>query len=413
MYLLPEDEVKDFTVSSKLENNIKLMRVVDLPNTPQQYERLVKYGGELILHSINWDTWKISGRKFDHNGVVCCYEGANIPDSAPMSCGAKAIEALPLVLVSHALQGRKKYKLSFFDVSGKFYQKIEVKSTVCDVGHEYFRVTILTRSKYVAIFFNFYNEVLNERSVHCLFVMFEIQLKADNYFECVEITRINLEEHVDGQFDIEDMVFNETEERVLFQVKKLSNSPSLILLLYDIKTKSIEQIITAFENPEECKVYFVDNINCKGGIIVAVSYNSNEIRVYIKNNQRDYRIFKSFSFEFDNALPPHTYLPYCISNRDNQILFFQVNQSNVIVYDLFDTSNKTVLPISADKKLLYLYFNETGEEVYIYDKEKIYIYLYRSMFKSLVSQCVSVVRKTYTKSQLTEMRLPRQLYKYF
>ena len=90
-----------------------------------------------------------------------------------------------------------------------------------------------------------------------------------------------------------------------------------------------------------------------------------------------------------------------------------MNQSNVIVYDLFDTSNKTVLPISADKKLLYLYFNETGEEVYIYDKEKIYIYLYRSMFKSLVSQCVSVVRKTYTKSQLTEMRLPKQLYKYF
>ena len=74
---------------------------------------------------------------------------------------------------------------------------------------------------------------------------------------------------------------------------------------------------------------------------------------------------------------------FCYSNRYNQILFFLINRGEVVVFDLFDTTNFTVIPYGMN---LFLepdfYFNETGEEIYThYDGERMLIYLYKSMFK--------------------------------
>ena len=105
---------------------------------------------------------------------------------------------------------------------------------------------------------------------------------------------------------------------------------------------------------------------------------------------------------------------FCYSNRYNQILFFLINRGEVVVFDLFDTTNFTVIPYGMN---LFLepdfYFNETGEEIYThYDGERMLIYLYKSMFKSWLLQSVLVVAENYTKTQLHDMNLRRQLYKY-
>ena len=89
-------------------------------------------------------------------------------------------------------------------------------------------------------------------------------------------------------------------------------------------------------------------------------------------------------------------------------------RGEVVVFDLFDTTNFTVIPRGMK---LYLepdfYFNETGEEIYAhYDGEGVLIHLYKSMFKSLLLQSALVVAKNYTIIQLRDMNLPRQLYKY-
>ena len=90
-----------------------------------------------------------------------------------------------------------------------------------------------------------------------------------------------------------------------------------------------------------------------------------------------------------------------------------INRGEVVEFDLFDTTNFTVIPYGMN---LYLepdfYFNET-EEIYThYDGERVLIYLYKSMFKSLLLQSVLVVAENYTKAQLHDMNLGRQLYKY-
>ena len=45
---IPLVEVNRCTVSPKLENNIKLMRKVELPKTPEQVERFVKHCCDVI-----------------------------------------------------------------------------------------------------------------------------------------------------------------------------------------------------------------------------------------------------------------------------------------------------------------------------------------------------------------------------
>ena len=74
MYFLPEDDVNRCTVSSKLENNIKLMRKIELHNTPRECDRFVKYGQYGILFSRDGHSNKISCHKFDHYGITDQYD---------------------------------------------------------------------------------------------------------------------------------------------------------------------------------------------------------------------------------------------------------------------------------------------------------------------------------------------------
>ena len=431
MYFLPEEEIEGCTLSSKLENNFKSMRVFDLSNQPFQHDHFIKYGSEILLHSIDRNKFEISGCKFSHNGIVYSYNSANIPQLTTIGCIANTLplEALPLLVVIRVMKGLKKYKICFVDISGNISGRIKVKDIVCDNGFESFRATAKTKSNYIALFFYCFDKysggwwkkrwqksskTFGQRSFYCLFVLFEIQLKGDYLHECVELSRINLEEYIEGQFNVDDMVVDENEEKILFGVTKLYNSPSLILLLYDIKTRTIEKSIVAFENPGYSRVYFVDHSNFKGGVIIPVSFIRNEIKIFTRNDEMDYTILRSIPFNFDDALLPCSCFPYCISNRNNQVLFFLNHRTHVAVYDLFDISNGAILPFSSKEKPRNICFNKTGEEIFIYThKKKIHVYLYKSFFKSLTLQCVFVVRKTYTKSKLMEMRLPKQLYKYF
>ena len=83
------------------------------------------------------------------------------------------------------------------------FQKVHVKDVLVDIGCPYRRSTLLTKSSYIALFFQVFSQSLwktkwkrlatTDWSVRCLLVLFEIQLKGGNYYESVKISRINLE----------------------------------------------------------------------------------------------------------------------------------------------------------------------------------------------------------------------------
>ena len=118
---------------------------------------------------------------------------------------------------------------------------------------------------------------------------------------------------------------------------------------------------------------------------------------------------KCFSVNFTSLLD---YDSCCCSNSHSQILFFLVKQWEVVIYDLFDTSDFALLPYDEDKEPSQLHFNESGEEIYAYHRQRMSVYLYKAMLKSLFLQSALITVKVYTKAQLRDMNLPRQFYKY-
>ena len=343
----------------------------------------------------------------------------------------QAVESRPKVLDSFVQRKDKyrkwkKFKICFFDISRNVSQDVLLKD-VFGVGCRYDRSTILTRSNYIAVFINFFrrskskksSETTAEWSLECLFLLFKIQLKCD-YHEFVEMSRVNLKDYIEdiNGLSIDDMVYNQTEEQILLLFKRyipsLGATYELNLVLYDIKTRSVLQTFVAFKITmyTHFQTYFIDHVDFEGGIIIAVAFAGNEIRMFSRNSEHKFTLFKRLSFRFFNNpfFRDHT---YCASNSNSQLLFFVPTPENVAVYDLFDISDDTYLPIlPKGSERLEVRHNKTGEEFYICRGKKVYIYLHKPMFKSLTLLSASVVAKTYAKSDLTEISLPRQLYKY-
>ena len=135
--------------------------------------------------------------------------------------------------------------------------------------------------------------------------------------------------------------------------------------------------------------------------------------MFSRNGEHKFTLFKCLSFRFNNPCFWDHNRQYCTSNSNGQLLFFVNCPENIAVYDLFDITECTYLPIlPKGGEPFEVRHNKTGEEFYICRGKRIYICLHKTMLKSLTLLSASVVSKTYTKSDLIEMRLPRQLYKY-
>ena len=75
MYFLPKKDLDSCPVAGRLANNVNLMRQVDLPRKPSEWEYLVKFGTNLVFHKNDLMTGEISSCKFDHNGVIQEFKG--------------------------------------------------------------------------------------------------------------------------------------------------------------------------------------------------------------------------------------------------------------------------------------------------------------------------------------------------
>ena len=68
----------------------------------------------------------------------------------------------------------------------------------------------------------------------------------------------------------------------------------------------------------------------------------------------------------------------------------------LMFYDLFNISNNTLIDRqdNLEDGIPELHFNESGEEFYLRYYDKLCVYLYKSMFKSLATHATSIAAKT-------------------
>ena len=427
MYFLPKEDLDSCPVAGRLANNVKLMRQVGLPLKPFEWEYLVKFGRNLVFHKIDWMTGEISSRKFDHNGVVQEFRGDRLskPGEFGVSRGVIYFDSLPIIGTQYPLKGLKKVKFSFYTIPGIIPDKIKMKDVIVDLGCRFHSRSVCVSSNYVALIANIgyadaprswtsrlnsHNKLKNQAKYQKLMILLKIERENDNLYNFIEISRNNLERSIQGSFSDEAMIYNKTEDTILFTAKTFNQTPNyLMLLIYNVKSKSIQQSIEAMEDPRGSKVFFLDHVDYEGGVIVIVSFYKNQVRLFSKIGKKGYSLLKCFSMNFTSVLENYS---CCCSNRHSQILFFLVKRCEVIIFDLFDTSDFAVLPYGVDERPPQLYFNESREEIYVHYDQRTLVYLYKSMLKSLFLQSALIIAKLYTKAQLRDMNLPRQLYKY-
>ena len=240
------------------------------------------------------------------------------------------------------------------------------------------------------------NEMRNKSRFQKLMILLKVERKNDTLHNFIAISRHNLERSIQGIFNVE-IIYNKTEDTILFTARTLLNQmpKDLMLLIYNVKSKSIEQSVEAIVDPISSKVFFLDHVDYEGGVIVTVCfYENHEVRLFSKIGKRGYSLLKCFSMNFTSVIEKYS---CCCSNRHSQILFFLVKRWEVIIYDLFDTSDFAVLPYGEDEGPPQFYFNESGEEIYAYHRQRMSVYFYKSMLKSLFLQSALIAANSTQK----------------
>ena len=84
---------------------------------------------------------------------------------------------------------------------------------------------------------------------------------------------------------------------------------------------------------------------------------------------------------------------FITNNSKNDILIFVLGDWNVGVYELFDISYSTCLPIRAKEGPFEVFSNEIGEEYNICARKKIYVYLHKPMLNIDITERFSCCQK--------------------
>ena len=434
MYLLPEAEIYSHNVSQKLGQNIKLVREFHDLNLGF-YQHFMICSSNLVV-DISWQNDKTRRMKsciIASNGAIHYSEGEEVPfryiwisihfDSIPLAGFYQQTKLLE----------RNMWEVEFLfrKIPGCAFEAIEIENEIIKIDME--NTYVFSGLNFVVMNVNnlldplevpwsknqtICNVQKGNKNFQSLLILCELQLKESNKYKLVEKCRNNLETFIDELFVVDNIVFNKIQGIMLIQVRTCDK---IILFLYNIKLMNIQETVTIFESQVHIKhyscpteVFFVNHTDYDDGLIVAASCLHKQIKVFSRTLKTGYRLLLRVSLNFDDFAGSREYSLYCASNRCNQILFFVPGINGIIVYDLFDMSNQTVFGLSNRicRHPPELYFNESGEEFYVIYDDKICVYLYKSMFKSLVSLSASVVAQTYKKPQLIEMRLPQHIYKY-
>ena len=133
---MSEDEIKSCLVSSRIEKNFKLIRVIDKPDAQYKFDYAGKFGSEWIYYRIDRTALIVSGRKCDCEGNFLRYRCGKMRNPSPILWYNTCIESIPVAAFYHALkkvrggekgQKWKKFKITFVDISGNVFQKVHVK----------------------------------------------------------------------------------------------------------------------------------------------------------------------------------------------------------------------------------------------------------------------------------------------
>jgi len=253
------------------------------------------------------------------------------------------------------------------------------------------------------------------------FILVKVIPKSDNKFMLVEIFQTNL-------YDIPSFNLpNLRVERIIFNSSM--NSSKLLLVLRGnlnsfITTFNIKNLqFSALFDLEQCKPFpFYRFFYCYNNLLsdVIIFLTGNNVYIIRQSNDNSLYIYQktllpiSVEYMIRNIS--------CCNNRHNEIILFinaiflnEIDDSqkcSILSYDVLNgKACKTFhnCDTNFDSYNAKVFFNSTGEEIFVKHKNQLDIYVYNSKVRSLKQTCQIIVLKQYSSEQLNLMNLPKYL----
>lgn len=215
------------------------------------------------------------------------------------------------------------------------------------------------------------------------------------------------------------------------RISKNEKKHSKFLITFNANTKTLS---TPFEFPFSFNLYncmycFPCSHNILKDLLVMMDPDSHMVYVLKESFEGCLYIHKKTLLPIpDRCCIIHV---YCCNNRNNEIVLlltirntreeyldeddaFLYERLPILVYDVindklhrnFHNGNGDRIRSNAN-----IFFNRTGEEIFIADKDKLKVFVNKSKVHSLKRICQLVVLQQYSSEQIDEMNLPKYILK--
>ena len=408
MHFIPKANRNIHESIGDLEKDIKLMKKMDLPITENLEDELRVgtctffrcfgngSGNSLSLVKLGVNNDSIVHYKITYDEFVTRSEKKLDSFYIQRRNTVRVLENLPLVIYHNVnVDCVNTILLHIIGITSTYLENCEVKNISLMFDYPVYHYNIFDCGDCI-IFVTGNQEYLFTGILIC-----KIRFQDDSNCEVAEIFRKDLSQFIHSYYW--DIHFKKIIEKRMFLQYKTKGQYKDYGCILDLNSGDILNLPPAFMESESM-LHVVKHGNCD--LLITVTPNEVKVLRYLGHGK-----FKSKQMDFD--LRPYAFCTFqFISNRNSQALMVlsKIASREVHMFDLFDLKNKALIFQGNEDEDLHICFNDTGEEIYVFHQNTLYVYFHRLPIKSLLSLAADIVRKIYTKTELRQMNLPRDLY---
>ena len=406
-FFLPQSEILSHKPCSDLKSIQHTRKFTSRP-TRMKYQEFHCYGRDLTLSSLKLGRPSMENKKFRQDSVVGSWCVRKLKFNYKGFSG-KYFDVLPIIVFTYH-RNDEDIIISLEGIAG----------TTCAQVRKHLRVRFIDDLHGYEVFVFLKNVVV--LSQRALVIATLVPKKNNRSFRLMEICRESLRQKKFPGL-LKTIHFSNVENKVLIEmIRSGAEDTSHYLLSYDIETNSFDEPALFFKSDSRVvtRIHYVTHCEYPHGLVICFMRYFNLVKLLTKfEEDGQFQFVKNVNFDFGLDYPDYPPPIYkCAINRNNQILMFFADHKKIMVYDLFDQSNKTLIyevepKIKEDiddrgtKALnLKVCVSVTGEEIFVYNDNTINAYLYRSAVKSLVSLCVTFIEVRFSQQDLFEMKMP-------
>jgi len=234
----------------------------------------------------------------------------------------------------------------------------------------------------------------------------------------MEVCRSNLNERFQNINNVQKLKINKNLPSKLLIIMQTITSYSPVVATFDMNTLQFSSAINLSYTENLLKFFYTYQKILKEMIIV---FEHNDLILHIIRESSDHKLYIYKKILLTDMIDKDDTdicdLSIC-NNRNNEIILFcntwgkDDTKRSVLVYELVNDRMYRKLCISGRDQLpnVILFFNTTGEEIFLKEENKLNVFVYKSQVRSLKGICQLVVNDQYTNEQLKQLSLPKYIF---